>query len=112
MRPTSNPAPAPARPGVNHNQPGRSVVLNLRKCRVGVVGLGYVGLPLAVEFGKHFDTVGFDVKPDRIAELKSGRDSPLEVSRRELAAAVRLAFTTALADLKRCRVFVITVPTP
>ena len=87
-------------------------MLNLRKCRVGVVGLGYVGLPLAVEFGKHFDTIGFDVKPDRIAELRSGRDSTLEVSRRELGAAARLTFTTSLADLKRCRVFVITVPTP
>ena len=87
-------------------------MLNLRKCRVGVVGLGYVGLPLAVEFGKHFDTIGFDVKPDRIAELRSGRDSTLEVSRREIGAAARLTFTSVLADLKRCRVFVITVPTP
>ena len=74
-------------------------MLNLRKCRVGVVGLGYVGLPLAVEFGKHFDTIGFDVKPDRIAELRSGRDSTLEVSRRELGAAARLTFPTSHADL-------------
>jgi UDP-N-acetyl-D-galactosamine dehydrogenase len=87
-------------------------VLNLRKCRVGVVGLGYVGLPLAVEFGKHFDTVGFDVKPDRIAELKAGRDSTLETDRAELKAAARLTFTTNLKDLKRCRVFIVTVPTP
>ncbi|MGH8259866.1 MAG: Vi polysaccharide biosynthesis UDP-N-acetylglucosamine C-6 dehydrogenase TviB [Steroidobacteraceae bacterium] len=87
-------------------------MLNLRKCRIGVVGLGYVGLPLAVEFGKHFDTVGFDVKEHRIAELRKGRDSTLEVSRKELAAAQRLSFTTQLADLKRCRVFIVTVPTP
>jgi UDP-N-acetyl-D-glucosamine/UDP-N-acetyl-D-galactosamine dehydrogenase len=87
-------------------------VLNLRKCRVGVVGLGYVGLPLAVEFGKHFDTVGFDVKPERIAELKAGRDSTLETDRAELKAATRLSFTTNLKDLKRCRVFIVTVPTP
>jgi UDP-N-acetyl-D-galactosamine dehydrogenase len=87
-------------------------VLNLRNCRVGVVGLGYVGLPLAVEFGKHFDTVGFDIKADRIAELKSGRDSTLETDRAELKAASRLTFTTDLKDLKRCRVFIVTVPTP
>jgi len=87
-------------------------VFNLRKCRIGVVGLGYVGLPLAVEFGKHFDTVGFDVKEDRIAELKTGRDRTLEVSRAELAAANRLEFTTTLADLRPCRVYIVTVPTP
>jgi len=77
-----------------------------------VVGLGYVGLPLAVEFGKHFDTVGFDVKAERIAELKAGRDSTLEVSRAELRSATRLRFTTDIADLKRCRVYIVTVPTP
>ena len=53
--------------------------LSLRKCRVGVIGLGYVGLPLAVEFSKHFDTVGFDIQPARVAELERGRDSTLEV---------------------------------
>jgi len=88
------------------------MVLNLRKCRIGVVGLGYVGLPLAVEFGKHFETRGFDVKPARIAELKAGRDSTLEVSRQELKSAKLLSFTTNLSDLKRCRVFIVTVPTP
>jgi UDP-N-acetyl-D-galactosamine dehydrogenase len=87
-------------------------MFHLRKCRLGVVGLGYVGLPLAVEFGKHFDTVGFDIKPHRIAELVSGRDSTLEVSRAELKAAARLSFTSDLDSLKRCRVFIVTVPTP
>ena len=87
-------------------------MLSLRKCRIGVIGLGYVGLPLAVEFGKHFDTVGFDVKPDRIAQLKAGRDLTLETSRAELKAATRLSFTTELSDLKKCRVFIVTVPTP
>ncbi|EQD46049.1 VI polysaccharide biosynthesis protein VipA/tviB, partial [mine drainage metagenome] len=86
--------------------------MNLRKCRLGLIGLGYVGLPLAVEFGKHFATVGFDVKPARVAELKAGRDSTLEVSRRELAAAEHLSFTCDPADLRRCRVFIVTVPTP
>jgi UDP-N-acetyl-D-galactosamine dehydrogenase len=87
-------------------------MFHLRKCRIGVVGLGYVGLPLAVEFGKHFDTVGFDIKPHRIAELASGRDSTLEVSRAELKAAARLSFSSELESLKRCRVLIVTVPTP
>src|SRR6185437_15512208 len=87
-------------------------MFHLRKCRIGIVGLGYVGLPLAVEFGKHFDTVGFDVKRDRIAELESGRDSTLEVSRTELKSATRLSFSTDLDGLKRCRVLIVTVPTP
>jgi UDP-N-acetyl-D-galactosamine dehydrogenase len=90
----------------------KQIVLNLRKCRIGVVGLGYVGLPLAVEFGKHFDTTGFDVKAPRIAELKAGRDSTLEVSKAELKSATQLKFTTDLADMKRCQVYIVTVPTP
>src|SRR5690348_6884609 len=85
------------------------MVLNLRKCRIGIVGLGYVGLPLAVEFGKHFDTVGFDVKKARIAELEAGKDSTLETTRAELRAATRLRFTTELKELKTCRVFIVTV---
>ena len=86
--------------------------LSLRQCRIGVVGLGYVGLPLAVEFGKHYETVGFDIKPERIAELKAGRDSTLEVDRAELKSAARLSYTSDLKDLNRCRVFIVTVPTP
>jgi len=102
----------------NHSAPKpgaqywKEIVLNLRKCRIGVVGLGYVGLPLAVEFGKHFDTTGFDVKAGRIAELKAGRDSTLEVTRQELKSSTRLTFTTDLAALKRCQVYIVTVPTP
>ena len=87
-------------------------VQGLRKCRIGVVGLGYVGLPLAVEFGKHFKTVGFDIKPARIKELASGKDSTLEVSRAELKEAARLTFTSNVRDLKSCRVYIVTVPTP
>jgi UDP-N-acetyl-D-galactosamine dehydrogenase len=84
----------------------------LRNCRIGVVGLGYVGLPLAVEFGKHFETIGFDVNPQRVAQLRKGRDSTLEVSPEELRAAQQLTFTTDLEGLRRCRVFIVTVPTP
>ena len=87
-------------------------MIDLRKCRIGIVGLGYVGLPLAVEFGKRFETVGFDITPQRIAELEAGRDSTLEVSRSELAAARHLSFTSELADLRRCAVQIVSVPTP
>jgi UDP-N-acetyl-D-glucosamine/UDP-N-acetyl-D-galactosamine dehydrogenase len=86
--------------------------LNMRGCRIGVVGLGYVGLPLAVEFGKSFDTVGFDIKASRIAELKAGKDSTLECSPAELKAAGKLRYTTSLKELGKCRVFIVTVPTP
>jgi len=85
---------------------------NLRNLKVGVVGLGYVGLPLAVEFGKRFSTVGFDIKADRVEELRKGHDSTLETDEAELASATKLSFTTRLADLKSCRVFIVTVPTP
>jgi UDP-N-acetyl-D-glucosamine/UDP-N-acetyl-D-galactosamine dehydrogenase len=88
------------------------MMLNLRKCRIAVLGLGYVGLPLAVEFGRRFRTVGFDVKPARIAQLRAGRDATLEVSRAELKAARHLTVTSSLADLKGCEVFIVTVPTP
>ena len=84
----------------------------LRSCRIGVVGLGYVGLPLAVEFGRYFDTVGFDIRAARVKELQSGRDSTLETTREELKGATRLTYTSRLEDLKRCRVYIVTVPTP
>jgi UDP-N-acetyl-D-glucosamine/UDP-N-acetyl-D-galactosamine dehydrogenase len=84
----------------------------VRNCRIAVVGLGYVGLPLAIEFGKHFDTIGFDVNPARVRELRAGRDRTLEASAAELKAARRLSFTTDLKQLRACRVFIVTVPTP
>lgn len=85
---------------------------SLRNCKLGVVGLGYVGLPLAVEFGKHFATVGFDIKAARVAELKAGRDSTLEVDPTELKTATMLTFSTELKDLRKCKVYIVTVPTP
>lgn len=91
---------------------GDQRVQKLRNCRIGVVGLGYVGLPLAVEFGKHFNTVGFDVKASRIAELRAGRDSTLEVTKAELSGATRLTFATDVDDLKACGTYIVTVPTP
>jgi UDP-N-acetyl-D-galactosamine dehydrogenase len=83
-----------------------------RNCRIAVVGLGYVGLPLAVEFGRHFATMGFDLRSERVSQLRQGRDRTLEVSRAQLKAAARLSFTTERAGLRRCNVFIVTVPTP
>ena len=85
---------------------------SLRKCKLGVIGLGYVGLPLAVEFGKHFQTVGFDIKAARVAELKAGKDSTLEVEPKDLKQAEFLTFSTDIKDLRACKVFIATVPTP
>jgi UDP-N-acetyl-D-glucosamine/UDP-N-acetyl-D-galactosamine dehydrogenase len=83
-----------------------------RSFRIGVVGLGYVGLPLAVEFGKYFPTVGFDINQRRIAELQSGKDGTLEVSKEELKGATELEYSADLAALKKCTFFIVTVPTP
>ncbi len=80
--------------------------------RIAVIGLGYVGLPLAVEFGKRFDTVGFDISASRVSELRRGHDATLEVTADELATAGRLSFTTDLDALRPCDVYVVTVPTP
>jgi UDP-N-acetyl-D-galactosamine dehydrogenase len=82
------------------------------KLRVGVIGLGYVGLPLAVEFGKKYPTVGFDVKAARIAELEGGIDSTLETSAQELKDAVQLSYTTAPGGIGDCNFYIVTVPTP
>ena len=80
--------------------------------RIAVVGLGYVGLPLAVEFGKQYDTVGFDINQRRIAELRDGRDATLEVEPELLAEAVGLVFTSELDGIAGCNVYIVTVPTP
>ncbi|HRP71845.1 MAG TPA: Vi polysaccharide biosynthesis UDP-N-acetylglucosamine C-6 dehydrogenase TviB [Luteimonas sp.] len=80
--------------------------------RIAVVGLGYVGLPLAVEFGKQYDTVGFDINVARIKELGEGRDSTLEVEPELLAEAARLSFTSELDGIAACNVYIVTVPTP
>lgn len=80
--------------------------------KIAVIGLGYVGLPLAVEFGKQFPVVGFDIKQARIAKLKDGHDATLEVSLEELKQALHLSFTTRLEDMADCNTFIVTVPTP
>ena len=79
---------------------------------IALVGLGYVGLPLAVEFGKQYETIGFDINAGRVSELQAGRDSTLEVEADELAAAARLRFTSDLDAIAGCNVYIVTVPTP
>ncbi|CAI09463.1 UDP-glucose/GDP-mannose dehydrogenase-like protein [Aromatoleum aromaticum EbN1] len=84
----------------------------LSDINLAIIGLGYVGLPLAVEFGRKQHVTGFDIHAERIAELQAGRDRTLEVDARELAAAEYLRFTADPADLAECNVFIVTVPTP
>ena len=80
--------------------------------RICVIGQGYVGLPLAVEFGKHYPTVGFDINQNRINELKSGVDSTLECSSEELKEGIHLSFSYDLSEIEQSNVYIITVPTP
>ena len=85
---------------------------DLQYVHVCVVGLGYVGLPLAVELGKHYRVAGFDIDPGRIAALAAGHDATLEVNEEELREAVGLHYTSELNDLADCNIFIVTVPTP
>lgn len=87
-------------------------MLTLSELKIAVIGLGYVGLPLAVEFGKKVPVVGFDIHQQRIDELKSGQDHTLEVSPEELAQSAHLTYSANLDDLKECNFFIVTVPTP
>lgn len=87
-------------------------MLELSELKIAIIGLGYVGLPLAVEFGKQVPVVGFDIHQKRIDELKSGKDHTLEVSPEELAQATRLRYSANLEDLKDCNFYIVTVPTP
>ena len=88
------------------------MTFDLNKLHIGIVGLGYVGLPLAVEFGKHYPTVGFDIKAPRIAELEQGNDSTLEVDAEEIAAAKHLSYSSDASALANCNFYIVTVPTP
>jgi len=88
------------------------LILDLKSKKVAVIGLGYVGLPLAVEFGKSRSTLGFDINQARITELKSGKDSTLEVTSEGLLAAKHLEFSNDSKKLSECDIFIVTVPTP
>ncbi len=87
-------------------------MLQLPELKIAIIGLGYVGLPLAVEFGKKVPVTGFDIHQRRIDELKAGQDHTLEVSAEELKEATRLTYTAQLEDLKECNFYIVTVPTP
>ena len=86
--------------------------MTLDDLNIGIIGLGYVGLPLAVEFGKKYNTIGFDINAPRVLELTKGTDSTLECSSKELESAKCLSFTCELSDIKNCNFYVVTVPTP
>jgi UDP-N-acetyl-D-galactosamine dehydrogenase len=86
--------------------------MNLQNKTIAIIGLGYVGLPLAVEFGKHRATIGFDINLARIHELQTGKDHTLECSPEDLKAAGQLRYSADLQDLKQAQVFIVTVPTP
>ena len=85
---------------------------NLKDVKIAIIGLGYVGLPLAVEFGKKYQTLGFDINQARISELNNGSDSTLEVSDEELAATTNLSYSCQPEDLRSANVYIVTVPTP
>lgn len=80
--------------------------------KIGIIGLGYVGLPLAVEFGKKINVVGFDINKERIQELEKGYDRTREVNKEELSESVKLKYSSDLSDLKEVNYFIVTVPTP
>ena len=86
--------------------------MNIDQIKLGIIGLGYVGLPLAVEFGKKYSVIGFDINETRISELRSGLDRTLEVDEKELGLASRLLFTSQQVDLEDVQIFIVTVPTP
>jgi UDP-N-acetyl-D-glucosamine/UDP-N-acetyl-D-galactosamine dehydrogenase len=83
-----------------------------RESKIGIIGLGYIGLPLAIEFGKKYSTVGFDINKNRIGELKKGLDKTLEVGTHEFVEARKLTFTIDIDTIKHCNIYIITVPTP
>lgn len=87
-------------------------MLNIDNIKIAVIGLGYVGLPLAVEFGKNHSVIGFDINAERISALTAGVDHTLEVSDEELAQATHLSYSSDIQMLKDCNFFIVTVPTP
>ena len=80
--------------------------------KIAIIGLGYVGLPLATVFGKKRNVIGFDIDHNRITELKNGNDYTLETTPQDLKDAIYLSFTDIIEDLKDCEIYIVTVPTP
>ncbi|MBT1450694.1 Vi polysaccharide biosynthesis UDP-N-acetylglucosamine C-6 dehydrogenase TviB [Glaciecola sp. XM2] len=88
------------------------MVFTQENIKIGIIGLGYVGLPLAVEFGKKYPTLGFDINQKRVDELRAGHDSTLEVSDKELTDIKQLSYSYDKSELKPCSIYIVTVPTP
>jgi len=86
--------------------------MEFKNLKISIIGQGYVGLPLAIEFGKKYSTIGFDLNIDRINELKSGLDNTNEASKDQIESSINLIFSSNLNDIKDCNVFIVTVPTP
>ena len=84
----------------------------MKEERIAIIGLGYVGLPLAIEFGKIYQTIGFDTNKSRIDELVEGKDSTREVPMQELKESTMLSYTTNVDDIEDCNIYIVTVPTP
>jgi len=87
-------------------------MFDMSSTKIAIIGLGYVGLPLAVEFGKKFKTLGFDINQSRVSELSRGVDSTLECTSEELSKSPLLSYSSLNEDLKQCNVYIVTVPTP
>ena len=86
--------------------------MNIDNCKICIIGMGYVGAPLAVEFGRKRKVIGYDINKDRINSLSINQDSTLELSSEDLSDAIYLNFTSNVDDIKNCGVYIITVPTP
>ena len=86
--------------------------MNRKNIKLSVIGLGYVGLPLAVEFGKYMPVIGFDINQNRIKDLKSNIDNTLELTKEEIIESNGLSFTSNIDDLEECNIYIVTVPTP
>ena len=87
-------------------------MINNNKIKIGIIGLGYVGLPLAIEFGKKFNVVGLDKNPKRIFDLKRSLDKNKDIKKNQFKQSKKLNFSNNLIDLKKCNIYIITVPTP
>ena len=86
--------------------------INYKKSKIAIIGLGYVGLPLALEFGKKRNVIGFDINRKRIDELSKGFDTTLETTTDEINVAKNLTFTDKIENIRDCQIFIVTVPTP
>lgn len=86
--------------------------LDVSNAKIAVIGLGYVGLPLAVEFGRKYQVVGYDINTRRVEQLRSGNDVTLEASEEEIMSSKGITFTADAGELKTCNCFIVTVPTP